>query len=84
MEKNKKISIHLPVLIAKTGFKKGRIAEMIGITPSQLSQVINGHRDKAEHREALFCFLRHHLPEINHYQDVWLEDRPGTLYFKAA
>lgn len=84
MGKNKKISIHLSVLIAKTGLKKGRIAEMIEITPSQLGQIINGHRKKAEHREAIFCFLRHYLPEINHYQDVWLEDRPGTIYFKVA
>lgn len=84
MVQKRKISNHVPSLIARTGFKKGYIAQMIGISPSQLSQAINGHRDKAEHREAVFCFLRHYLPEITRYQDVWLEDRPGTVYFKAA
>jgi hypothetical protein len=75
---------HVRKLIHSTGFKKGFIANMIGISPSQLSQAINGHRINPEHREAIFCFLKYHLPEITKYQDVWLEDRPGTINFKNA
>lgn len=80
----REIQKHVIDLISKTGFKKFHIAKLLGISPPQLSHVINGHRIKAEHREAIFCFLKHHLSEINNYEDVWLEDRPGTIHFKDA
>ena len=85
MKHKKHIKQHVLNLIAKTGFKKFYIAKQIGLKPEQLSQVLNCHRNKTEHREAIFCFLKYHVPgEIKHYKDVWLEDRPGTVNFKNA
>ena len=84
MKHKNHIKSHVLNLISKTGFKKIYIAQQIGLKPEQLSQTINGHREKIEHREAVFCFLKYHVPEIKHYKDVWLEDRPGTVNFKNA
>ncbi len=75
---------HISNLIRKTGFKKLYIATQIGLSASQLSHAINGYRVNPEHREAIFCFLKHYVSEVKKYSDVWLEDRPGTIYFKAA
>lgn len=84
MQKKKKLQKHVSNLIKKTGFKKFHIAEQIGISPEQLSFTITCRRSTSEHREAVFCFLKYHIPEIKKYKDVWLEDRPGTIHFKNA
>lgn len=84
MSKSRKLKKHVIGLIKKTGFKKKYIAAQVGISPEQLSFAINCRRAIPEHREAIFCFLKHHIPEIEHYQDVWLEDRLGTVHFKNA
>ena len=84
MKQKTHIKAHVLNLVAKTGFKKLYIAEQVGITPEQLSQILNCRRDKTEHREAVFCFLKHYIPEVEHYKDVWLIDRPGTINFKTA
>lgn len=84
MHKKHKLQKHVMNLIKKTGFKKFHIAEQIGISPEQLSFAIRCRRAIPEHREAIFCFLKHYIPEIKQYKDVWLEDRLGTVHFKNA